>query len=245
MQRPGREPRGLLSRASRRVNRLAGVASSWLRRRRSDSWEEYYLRMTKRDDDPASLVGVEGQFEEMREWQFDLMRDAGLAPPDALLDLGCGVLRGGIAFVEYLDAGNYYGMDLSLDALLDGHRRVHERGLGPERPTLVRNEDLSFAEVDGVDADFMLAQSVWSHLPPDRVEECLANVPRALAADASVIATYNRVEGDEPRDVGYGVDWAYPLDWLAARAAAHGFDLVEHDPPEPHPNGQSVVRLTR
>jgi ubiquinone/menaquinone biosynthesis C-methylase UbiE len=30
-----------------------------------------------------------------------------------LLDIGCGALRGGIHFINYVDAGNHYGLDLN------------------------------------------------------------------------------------------------------------------------------------
>lgn len=228
---------------SQHINRLLGHVTSTVRRKRSEDWEEFYLRMTKRGNDPETLIGCEGQFQTMRDWQFNLLRDVGIEPTDTLLDLGCGVLRGGIPFIEFLQSGNYYGMDLSITALLDAHRRVHSLGLGPKSPTLIQNDDLSFDEVSGLNADYLLSQSVWSHLPPSRVRMCLSNMKFALNDGATVIVTYNELDADQPRDIGYGVDWGYPSEWLSEHANQHGYVFNEHEPPNPHPNGQSVARL--
>lgn len=223
-----------------------GAVRARLARWRADDWEDYYCRMTKRNGDFRALVGPPEDFERMRDWQFQFLQNEGLTPEDTLLDLGCGVCRGGTAFIDYLEPGNYVGMDISSRALQHAHRHIHELGLGSKSPTLIQNDDLSFADVDGLDADYLLAQSVWSHLPPDRLDDCLANMGRALDGNGTVLATY--VQADEGEAVlssdgpRMDVDFSYPHSEIVDRAAAHGWDVELLD--MEHPQGQTVVRLT-
>ena len=39
------------------------------------------------------------------ELQFDFLRAQGLRPNHVLFDIACGALRGGVHFINYLDAG--------------------------------------------------------------------------------------------------------------------------------------------
>lgn len=234
--RPWKVPPYLLKRYRRRR-----------RLRQADGWEEFYILTTKNADDPRALVGPKEVFEEHREWQFDLITGHGLEPHHTVLELGCGVLRAGIPIIEYLDAGNYAGMDISLKALSYGHKAVHEHDLETKRPMLIQNEDLKFEEVADLDADYMLSNSVWTHLPPDRLETCIDCMGRALAADAVVLTTVELVDGDDPVDQGQGaregVDWGYPRSWLAERLDAAGYDLTVLD--VDHPTDQDVLRIDR
>jgi hypothetical protein len=64
--------------------------------------------------------------------QFDFMLKHGLQPGDVLCDIGCGPLRGGRLFIEYLDRGNYVG--------LDGEGELVELGLRHELDPRVRED---------------------------------------------------------------------------------------------------------
>ena len=56
---------------------------------------------------------VGGRWDEIGRLQFDFLRARGLKPAHRPLDIGCGCLRGGIHAIKYLDAGNYYGLDIN------------------------------------------------------------------------------------------------------------------------------------
>ena len=55
---------------------------------------------------------------EIGQMQFDYLVKHGLQPGDRMLEIGCGNLRAGRLFIDYLDPGNYYGIDISPDILL-------------------------------------------------------------------------------------------------------------------------------
>jgi SAM-dependent methyltransferase len=55
--------------------------------------------------------GGEREWEHRGRSQLELLKRLGLLPWHALLDAGCGPLRGGVHFIDYLDPGHYYGLD--------------------------------------------------------------------------------------------------------------------------------------
>ena len=65
---------------------------------------------------------VGGLWDEVGALQIDFLRAQGLRPPDTLLDVGCGCLRGGVHLVGYLEPGRYYGIDRDADARPRGPR---------------------------------------------------------------------------------------------------------------------------
>jgi len=80
-------------------------------RLRSDSHEEFYrAHMRERlANDPESAVGGFNElagYENAGAMQLEFLRKEGLQPDDQLLEIGCGVLRAGQYFIEYLEPDN-------------------------------------------------------------------------------------------------------------------------------------------
>ncbi len=232
VQNPAEAVRHVRQRLATRFQRL-----------RYDDYREFYLETTKSgvDEDPAAAVGPAELWDEMRRWQHEFLVDeTGLDQEDYLLDLGCGVLRGGIPLIDYLESGHYTGMDISADALAKGREFVIEHGLEAKDPTLIQNDDLRFREpaLDGVEADIVWAQSVLTHLPPEDVRELLANVNRVLAPGGRFYATiYESDERIIERRNGTGFE--YPLATL--RKWAHEHDLRAQPVACDHPNDLDMV----
>ena len=55
-----------------------------------------------------------------RKTAIRIFRIAGLQPSDKFVDVGCGALRGGRHFIEYLENGNYYGLDKHIELIIYG-----------------------------------------------------------------------------------------------------------------------------
>lgn len=213
---------------------------------RYDDYSEFYLKATKSRvrEDPAASVGPAESFDAMRDWQFAFLRDQGLAPEDTLLDVGCGVLRGGIPLIDYLDAGHYCGVDLSADALDVGQDEIRAHGLEDKDPELVRNVDLKFNEgaFDDREFGFVWAQSVITHLPPETVAELLSHVPNILACDGVVYATIWESEDEKDVDVAHNrKDYKYSLEYLRNLARESG--LVVERVQSNHPNGLQTIKI--
>lgn len=135
---------------------------------------------------------VGGMWEEIGKLQFDYMVDsAGLRPEMTLLDLGCGALRGGVHFIEYLDPGNYYGLDLNESLIEAGYSvELPKAGLGGklERDHLLVTDDFD-ATSFGVAFDRVLAISVWTHLPLNHIQRSLHAVSKVLKPEGLFYAT--------------------------------------------------------
>src|SRR5437667_11948751 len=62
-------------------------------------------------------MGFRGKFDEHRRFQMALLKEQGLIPSHKFLEIGCGPLTGGIPIIEYLEPGNYIGIDIRSSVL--------------------------------------------------------------------------------------------------------------------------------
>jgi SAM-dependent methyltransferase len=140
---------------------------------------------------------VGGHWQRIGSLQRDFLVEHGLKPEHRLLDIGCGCLRGGVFLIEYLDAGHYYGIDRD-EEMLKAAREIElpRHGLESKTPTLLRVDGFAMSIFpDPLRFDFMLAQSVFTHLDPPDIELCLRRVMRRLRRDGSFFATFNETDG--------------------------------------------------
>lgn len=201
---------------------------------------------------------ISGLWQELGLLQLDLLRGYGLQPEHTVLDLGCGCLRGGAHLVRYLDPGNYFGVDL-LQSLLDAgyEKELALEGLQTRLPreNLLASATLDF-EVFGVSFDYLLAMSVFTHLPMNHVRGCLEKATAAMRPGAQFIATYFRAPAEAPtfaatKQPGADIITYAGRDTYHMRAndldhLAQGLDLsVRHIGPYGHPRGQELVIFTK
>jgi ubiquinone/menaquinone biosynthesis C-methylase UbiE len=132
---------------------------------------------------------VGGMWDEMGRLQLEFMRDMGLSPGHALLDVGCGSMRGGVCFVEYLEARNYCGMDINESLITAGWLELERADLMHKCPNLLVDADFAFQRF-GTHFDFAIAQSVFSHLPSVHITQCLSRMGGVLKPGGEFFATY-------------------------------------------------------
>ena len=192
--------------------------------------------------DPHQAVG--GMWEEIGKLQLDFLVAQGLLPSHKLLDIGCGTLRGGRHLVRYLDAGNYTGMDISRKAIEYGKGLIRTEGLSAKRPTLhlSKNKDLKFGQLKGEAFDYLLAQSVFTHLMPEHIEECFQHVGTIMAIGGRFFFTFN--EASEYMQGGVK-DFMYPASFFDSLAEKYRFSLVDFSIEYGHPRGQKMLRITK
>jgi hypothetical protein len=119
---------------------------------------------------------VGGAWDELGVIQFDFLVAQGLKPEHVLIDVACGSLRAGVHFIPYLDVGNYLGIDRQ-PLLIE---RGVEMELGAElaaekKPEFVISSEFEF-EKFSKKPDFGLANSLFTHLEPKHIEQCLRNL---------------------------------------------------------------------
>ena len=54
-----------------------------------------------------------------------------------LLDVGCGVLRGGMRLIDYLAPNCYYGVDFRQEAIIKGFKLINFFNLSSKKPSFL------------------------------------------------------------------------------------------------------------
>jgi SAM-dependent methyltransferase len=160
-----------------------------------------------------------------------------------MLEIGCGNLRAGRLFIDYLMPGHYYGLDISPEILLAAQRTVAEFGLQPKTPHLTLVDDLTFGFLPSAWFTVVHAHSVFSHSPLPVIEECLANVGRVMAPEAFFDFTFDRTDGPEHHVLRE--DFYYRAETLIGAAERQGLsaELMDDWTALGHP--QAKVRVRR
>ncbi len=256
----GRTGRGLSVNRSRFVHKIGyalrhpGRVAPHLRRSGRDAW----LRLKHRDHvayyravmasdaarDPQAAVGSRSQerWLALGRMQFDYLKIHGLRPEHRMLDIGCGNLRAGWRFIDYLDPGHYYGIDISPDILISAKQTVVTYGLQDKLPHLTITRNLTLDFLPSGQFDVVHAHSVFSHSPIEIIDECLAHVGRILAPGGHFDFTFDRTEGAEHHVLRE--DFYYRTETLIGLAEGHGLRARFMDDWERLPHGQSKIRVS-
>ncbi|MET3698897.1 methyltransferase family protein [Bacillus oleivorans] len=136
---------------------------------------------------------VGGLWEEIGKLQFEFLVKNGLKPEHSLLDVGCGALRGGIHFINYLYTKNYYGIDINPFLMDAGIKELEKASLLEKKPYLLVNGDFQF-DLFNQKFDFALAQSLFTHLPLNHIHRCLINISKVLKEGGKFYATFFETE---------------------------------------------------
>ncbi|MFI2434878.1 class I SAM-dependent methyltransferase [Streptomyces sp. NPDC018693] len=222
------------------------VRDTWLRLRYRDHIA-YYRAVMASDTarDPRAAVGHNPSaeaWERIGRMQYDYLLRHGLQPHHRMLDIGCGNLRAGRLFIDHLDAGHYYGIDISPHILLAAQDTLVREGLQAKLPHLALADDLTFAFLPDGYFDVVHAHSVFSHSPLHVIEECFAHVGRILAPGGFFDFTFDRTEGTEHQVLHE--DFYYRTRTLVELAARHGLSARFMDDWEELPHRQSKIRVT-
>lgn len=207
-----------------------------------------YYRAVMKSDAAHSREGAVGSHTheswlKLGQLQFDYLIGHGLQPGDRMLEIGCGNLRAGRLFIDYLNPGHYYGVDISPDILLAAQETVAEYGLQAKLPNLTLVSDLTLGFLPPERFTVVHAHSVFSHSPIDVIDECLANVGRIMTRDGIFDFTFDRTEGEEHQVLRE--DFYYRTETLIALAGRHGLDAQFMADWEELPHEQSKIRVTR
>jgi SAM-dependent methyltransferase len=170
----------------------------------SEGW--HGLGLKSGDPHYRSWVGRPETYDLKASIQVSLLLAVGLRENHRLVEVGCGSLRAGRMLIPYLSPGHYFGIEPNRWVVEDGIK--HELGesiLEVKRPTFRFVDDFS-ADGFGIEFDFALAQSVFSHTYPDMTLAGLRGISKALAPDGKIIANF--VEGETTTENGSG--WVYP-----------------------------------
>ena len=122
--------------------------------------------------------------------QLEYLQEQGLRPEHYFLDVGCGPLRGGVHFIDYLEHGHYYGIDENA-GVLETARDVELKRYRVEdkNPTLKAMGDFDFPSL-GQTFDYAWAQSVFTHLPLNKIIRCVMRMEQVLNTGGKFLFTF-------------------------------------------------------
>lgn len=206
--------------------------------------------------DPAArgrhgLVGEVGLADMKRRFQIAFLRSRGLLPHHTLIDLGCGTLRGGIPVIDYLEQGNYCGIDVRDRVLEEAAKELAEHGLTHKSPILLQAQKAEDILRDRK-FDFLWAFSVLIHMSDAILRDTLEFAARHIKNDGVFYANVRIGEEREGEWQGFPVV-TRPLSFYVAEAQAHGLAVepvgplkeLGHVSGEKEQDEQVMLKLTR
>jgi ubiquinone/menaquinone biosynthesis C-methylase UbiE len=170
---------------------------------------------------------VGGMWEEIGKLQFNFLVHQGLKPSNCFLDIACGSLRGGVHFINYLDVGNYLGIDKESTLIQLGI----EKELGKEvydnkKPEFVVSDKFEF-EKFSKKPQFSLAHSLFTHLNSKDICICLEKLSKFVEPGHIFFATF--FEGDSsanPETSHSHVSFRYSREEMATFGENSGWKAI-------------------
>jgi cyclopropane fatty-acyl-phospholipid synthase-like methyltransferase len=132
---------------------------------------------------------VGGLWEQIGQLQFQFMTAQGLLPQHKLVDVGCGAMRGGVHFVNYLNKGNYFGVDSNRSLIEAAKIELDEKGLSAKSPSLLVNHKFELS-LFNTTFDYAIAISVFTHLYMNHITRCLVEIGSVLTPNGRFYATF-------------------------------------------------------
>ncbi len=190
--------------------------------------------------DPREAVG--GMWDEIGEFQLQVLKEHELTPQSTVLDVGCGSLRGGRKIIPYLEPGNYWGTELSGGMLNSGREILESDGLLDRRPNLIHTSNFSFDRLAGVEFTHVMFWGVFTDVPPESVAEAIHGLPELLTEGSIVIATFGL--SDKHRSDYRQIRFMQPYDFYERLAVESQLDLeLVSGFSHRHPKGHSLLRM--
>ena len=146
------------------------------------------------------VSGTGGSWDEGGASQLAFLRKNGLKTGHRFVDIGCGALRAGRHLVDYLDVGNYYGVDANRNLLQIGYDREMTEDQRRRLPVENLRANDRFNVDFGVTFDMAIAQSVFTHVSLNHMRLCLHRLAKVMRPGGTFFASYVDQKEAEPID---------------------------------------------
>lgn len=188
---------------------------------------------------------IGGNWEKIGKLQFDFLIKKGLEPHNVFLDIACGSLRAGVHLIPYLDEGNYLGIEKEKTLIDLGLEHELKPEIFQEKsPEFVVSKDFDFSKFSKV-PDYAIAQSLFTHLPPDLINLCFKNLRENINSNGFFYATFFVTDHkvDNPNFPHDHDNYKYTISEIKAFGLDNGWDskfIGEWG----HPRYQQIVEYT-
>lgn len=163
-----------------------------------------FVEQMREEKNYKRFIGKEEHYNKIGKIIYDLLISLGIKPNDTLLDIGCGSLRIGRYFINYLDESKYYGIDPESWLVLEASRK--ELGydiIEKKKPRFIYNDNFNLSGFDRK-FDYLLANSIFIHASKKQIEKCLDEAKKSMHINSKFI--FNFIEGKDNKNK----DWTYP-----------------------------------
>jgi len=185
------------ARESRRLRRKqAKKFQRWLAAHPGGTYAEFYAddarrRIAAGDRHPTLGITTIDQeaAKERAQRMLSAFKRAGCMPHHVFVDYGCGSLWVGEAFMEYLEPGNYIGLDISDAFFTEGLTRLPPELVASRKPTLRVIDDQALGEVRARKPGFIASIAVVHHVPPSDLAAYFARIVSLAGPDTRIEIT--------------------------------------------------------
>lgn len=146
-----------------------------------------YLPVLRETHRLELMVGPLGYWKELQAYQLNVLVANGLKPNHRLLDIGCGPLQGGIAFIKYLESNNYFGVDIKKESLTAGVNQIKKYKLNHKNPYLVLSDKFGRTELAGIKFDFVWASQVLYYFDDQKLMDLMGYLSVSLQEDGKFL----------------------------------------------------------
>ncbi len=173
------------------------------------------------------LVGPAYCWNELVQYQYDILTRLGVRPEHSLLDIGCGALTTGLKLIPYLGRGQYVGVDLRSQPLIEAYRLIAKHALADKNPTLIQSASFGREEIGNRLFDFVWMSQLSYILDDALMSKFFEHAQKRLKPKGRLLLD---ILGPE-QIVAPGTEWhgfnfySRPLDYYAALAERFGFSM--------------------
>ena len=169
-----------------------------------------------------AMVGPLGFWDNIQKYQYSFLTSMGMNPNHKLLDVGCGPLMGGLAFIKYLDKKNYYGFDIDEERIQTARTLVKKHQLVDKKPVLFVADDFGRKRLSQTKFDFIWASQILYYFNHMKIKKLFQQISRVLKENGKfycdIIGEGNNTRADNT--------WGYQLHTIEnLNACAEEFGL--------------------
>jgi cyclopropane fatty-acyl-phospholipid synthase-like methyltransferase len=165
--------------------------------------------------------------------QFELLQREGCRTVSKVLEVGCGCLHLGVPLIQYLDQGNYVGVDPNEWLRQEAMKSRRVRQLVTDKQARFLTVDDFDASASGVKFDLIFSHSVLSHCAHWQLDQFLRNVSKVLAPEGRILASIRLAEGNSYGSSGtpdkndsMHETWQYPwISWFKLSTVLKAADV--------------------
>ena len=153
---------------------------------------------------------------------FSKLVKKGIRPSDTFVDYGCGTLRLGALFIEFLEPDRYIGLDIDERILAIGRNQISAKLLDSKRPVLEVISPESLRRAAARQPRWVCSKGVLQHVSPEELNEYFENLSCLIRIGATGFI-YARIAEKSKRHSTK--TWLHEFNHLRAAANRHGMEV--------------------